>query len=416
MTDHTSRRARLIGRGQKTQGPADQGASGHDPSGGDSDGSKAGAIAGKRAEETSTKANPGRLPDAGDVADPAVNVEADGGLTEGEAPRRWTRRAIAGGLALTAGGLAFGLWPRPERAGKGSRVVPLTPPRRPEPAPRPAPTDLRPEEMASVSPEATAPPQAEAILPEGGKAPPLKTPPGGRPQIAIVIDDLGLRHAESRRAVDLPGPLTLAFLPYGQSIAALSERARANGHEVIVHLPMEPEGRSDPGPEALRLGLGAGELEKRLTWNLAHVPGHVGVNNHMGSAMTENAAAMELVLGRLRQDGGYFLDSRTTARSTARAIAARISLPYAERDVFLDNDITAAAIERQLAETESLARRYGSAIAIGHPHAQTLKVLEAWLPKAREKGFDLVPVSAIIATRGSPLWRLARDRKGSARS
>ncbi|MCH8685386.1 divergent polysaccharide deacetylase family protein [Pedomonas mirosovicensis] len=107
---------------------------------------------------------------------------------------------------------------------------------------------------------------------------------------------------------------------------------------------------------------------------------------------------------------------RTTARSTARAIAARISLPYAERDVFLDNDITAAAIERQLAETESLARRYGSAIAIGHPHAQTLKVLEAWLPKAREKGFDLVPVSAIIATRGSPLWRLARDRKGSARS
>lgn len=344
------------------------------------------------------------------VPDRASGVEADGGLSDGDPRPAWTRRAVAGGLVAAVAGALFGItqWPRPKPRDGG--VVPLAPPQ-PVPAQVPeAPADLLPQEMASAAPETSAANEPEPDQPATAQR------PAGRPQIAIVIDDLGLRQSETRRAVDLPGPLTLAFLPYGQALAGHADRARAKGHEVIVHLPMDPGGRANPGPEALRLGQSAAELDRRLTWNLGQVPGHAGANNHMGSALTENPAAMALVLERLKRNGGYFLDSRTTAKSAARSVAARIGLPYAERDVFLDNDTTPAAIQKQLAETEALARRYGTAIAIGHPHTQTLTVLDTWLKQADARGFDVVPVSAIIATRGSALWRVARDRKGSARS
>lgn len=336
------------------------------------------------------------------VTDHAADVEAAGGRTT----RVWTRRAVGGGLLFSAAGLAFGLWPRREQAAPlpvkyDGGVVPLR-------APEPELAGLAGKEPGAGSDQQTAP--------DAEEAPPLAHPPGGRAQIAIVIDDLGLGQDATRWATSLPGPLTLAFLPYGQALAAHTGRAKANGHEVIVHLPMDPGGRADPGPKALRLGQEGVELEQRLVWNLAQVADAAGVNNHMGSALTENAAAMTAVLTRLKQDGRYFLDSRTTARSVARTIAHRLDVPFAERDVFLDNDTNPQAIARQLAETEQLARRYGSAIAIGHPHRQTLKVLETWVGEARQRGIDLVPVSTVIATRGSALWRLARDRKRGAAS
>lgn len=366
-----------------------------------------------------TKEPAGKIRDSVDPARPASSP--DDATTDDHrtawSGSAWTRRAVAGGLlAAVAGGAVFALRPGALPRTRDGGTVPLAPPQ-PEPAealpdalPDALPAEPLPDEMARVVPEASVAGQPAP------QPPAVAEQPDGRPQIAIVIDDLGLKQAETRRAIALPGPLTLAFLPYGEALSSHTHGARARGHEVIVHLPMDPGARANPGPQALRLGLDPAEMERRLAWNLAQVPGHAGVNNHMGSALTENAAAMSLVLERLKQDGGYFLDSRTTARSAAREIAARIGLPYAERDVFLDNDLAATAIERQLAETETLARRYGTAIAIGHPHAQTLSVLETWLQQADAKGFDVVPVSTIIATRGSPLWRLARDRKGRAGS
>lgn len=329
----------------------------------------------------------------------------------GEA-RRWTRRAVACGLLVAAGGAAFGLTrrirgPMPD-AGGGK--VPLQPPVALDSLSETIGSKPHPAEDATESPPEETPSVETAAAPEPANIPASARRPDGPAQIAIVIDDLGLRQDETRWATNLPGPLTQAFLPYGQSLAAHASRARGNGHEVILHLPMDPGGRADPGPRALRLGLDAAELEQRLGWNLAQVPGIVGVNNHMGSALTENAAAMELVLTRLKAEGHYFLDSRTTAKSAARALADRLGVPYAERDVFLDNDTSPQAIARQLAEAEQTASRYGTAIAIGHPHRQTLKALESWVPSARERGFNIVPVSTIITTRGSALWRLARDR------
>lgn len=344
--------------------------------------------------------NPNDAPYEDGLADPAGGVEAEGGRTR----QRWSRRAVAGGLLLGAGGLfggglTFSLWPRrTPTAPEGGKVVPL---RSPETAETAAGPERPPEHTAAA---------------EAADVPATAARPEGRPLIAVVIDDLGLRQEETRRATRLPGALTLAFLPYGQSLAAHTSQALANGHEVIVHVPMDPGSRADPGPKALRLGQGAAEMEQRLAWNLAQVPRAVGVNNHMGSALTENAAAMETVLTALKREGRYFLDSRTTANSAARGIAHRLNLPYAERDVFLDNDTSPEAIARQLAETENVARRYGSAIAIGHPHRQTLHALEGWVEAAQAKGFEIVPVSTIIAARGSALWRLTRDRKGGVGS
>lgn len=401
MNDRTNRHAGIAGQSHGLRSPADIGAApersgGHDGAGADLDAESVTDEAGRSEHAEVEKSRSGGEESAGLMRQP------------------WTRRAVAGGLVMAVGGALFGLsrtGTRPvvcDQARSDGGMVPLRQPTTKETVPEtvlPGTGDSV-EPLAGPGGEPDAPVQAPARLMR----------PTGPAQIAIVIDDLGLRQEETRWATSLPGPLTLAFLPYGQSLAAHASRAAANGHEVILHLPMDPGGRADPGPRALRLGLEPAELEQRLGWNLAQVPGTVGVNNHMGSALTENAAAMEVVLARLKGQGRYFLDSRTTARSAARGVADRLGVPYAERDVFLDNDTNPQAIARQLAETEELASRYGSAIAIGHPHRQTLKALEAWVGSARERGFDIVPVSAVIATRGSPLWRLARDRKGGAGS
>jgi polysaccharide deacetylase 2 family uncharacterized protein YibQ len=238
-----------------------------------------------------------------------------------------------------------------------------------------------------------------------------------RPMIAVIIDDVGLVAGRSRQAADLPAGFTLAFLPYATHLQPLVDRARVNGHEIMLHLPMEGLSRANPGPNAMLTSLSAAEQQRRLLWNLARFKNYVGVNNHMGSKFTQDDPAMRRVLAELKQRNLFFIDSRTTNASAARQAAADMALPYAERDVFLDNDQDSTHINIQLAETESRARAHGTAIAIGHPHAATLATLVAWQKDLGRRGFDLVPVSRIIAARATPWWRLAvaraeRDKQG----
>ena len=220
------------------------------------------------------------------------------------------------------------------------------------------------------------------------------------PWIAIVIDDMGLNRANSARAIGLPGPLTLAYLPYAEGLAAQTERARAAGHELLVHLPMEPMSvTEDPGPNALITTLDGDEIARRLDWALDRFEGYVGASNHMGSRFTADAAAMTGVLDELRRRGLMFLDSRTIAGTKGRGLAQALGVPFAERDVFLDNELSAAAIGRQLDLAAAIARRQGYAVAIGHPHTVTLEVLERRLPELQRRGFVLVAVAA-VAGRG----------------
>ncbi len=241
-----------------------------------------------------------------------------------------------------------------------------------------------------------------------GPLPQITLPPRPvRPMIAVIIDDVGLVAQNSARAASLPGRFTLSFLPYADNLQPLIERARRNGHEIMLHLPMEGRSTADPGPNALLTSLTPMQRQERLTWNLGRFSGYVGVNNHMGSRFTENDPDMRVVLTELKRRGLYFIDSRTTSQSAARQASAELAVPYAERDVFLDNDQDSRHINIQLAEAEARARATGTAIAIGHPHSATIATLAAWQADLARRGIDLVPASRIIAARQTPYWRLA---------
>ncbi len=221
-----------------------------------------------------------------------------------------------------------------------------------------------------------------------------------RPMIVVIIDDLGLNAGRMRRAMALPKPMTLAVLPYGDEVARLAGLARQAGHEVLLHLPMEPHSRREnPGPNALLVDLDPGEVARRIEWNLDRFAGYVGVNNHMGSRFTERWDKLDPLMRRLRSRGLLFVDSVTSVNSVAGEAARSYGIPTVSRDVFIDHVIDRRSIEAQLRRVERVARRRGQAIALGHPHRETLEALERWLPSLRAKGFSLAPVSAVVARR-----------------
>jgi len=219
----------------------------------------------------------------------------------------------------------------------------------------------------------------------------------GRPMIAIVIDDVGLDRANSARAIALPGPLTISFMTYAEHLDQQSALAREHGHELMLHVPMEPMDASlDAGPDVLRTDLGPDELKRRLDWDLSRLSGIVGINNHMGSKFSRSVEGMSLVMQALRDRGLLFLDSRTIADSVGTKEAAAYGVPHADRDVFLDDDQSPAKIDEMLAELERIARKRGYAVGIGHPHPTTIEALQRWLPMVKQEGFVLVPISAIV--------------------
>ena len=230
----------------------------------------------------------------------------------------------------------------------------------------------------------------------------------GGPAIAIVIDDLGADAVHTREAIALPANVTMSFLPYPDASLALSHRAHLAGHEIIVHLPMQPLGNENPGKNALMSGLGEAELQMRTSWALSRVSDFDGANNHMGSRFTSSRADLLPVLRELRQQGLFFLDSRTIEKTKAEAVAHELGMLTGARDIFIDDDQSAAAVEHQLASVEQYARKKGTVIAIGHPYPQTLKSLEAWTKTIKSRGFQLLPVADVLKLRD------AQHRKVSA--
>lgn len=217
-----------------------------------------------------------------------------------------------------------------------------------------------------------------------------------RPKIVIVIDDLGLNRSRARRTVALPGPLTLSYMAYAEALGQQTKHARAAGHELLLHVPMEPRSQSiDPGPNVLLSGIPREELLKSINWNLDQVNNVVGINNHMGSRFTSDIEGMETVSEVLSERGLLFLDSVTSGSSVAHIAAENAGIPFAVRNVFLDHEDDLATIKRQLRLMESIATRTGVAIGIGHPRDKTLEALAEWLPILSEKGFQLVPISAV---------------------
>lgn len=218
-----------------------------------------------------------------------------------------------------------------------------------------------------------------------------------RPKIAIIIDDLGLDLAATKRLAQIQGPITMAFLPYAGDLQTQTRTALQAGHELIVHLPMQSHRETaDPGDNALLKNLSFDEFGKRIEWNLGQFSGFVGVNNHMGSLLTEDPALMVRLMARLRNDGLLFVDSLTTPNSMGQRAAKALGVPFVARDIFLDNEQEKAYILRQLASTEKIARIRGYAVAIGHPYSVTLDTLEEWRGTLDFKGLQLVAISDVM--------------------
>jgi len=212
------------------------------------------------------------------------------------------------------------------------------------------------------------------------------------PAIAICIDDLGEDLAGTDKAIALPRNVTLSFLPFADATPFLAQEAERKGHEVLAHVPMEAVGPTDPGPMSLKVG--SPDIAALLSWNIARVPGLSGINNHEGSKFTTDAQSFVPVAEQLAARHLFFFDSRTIAGSQAIRVSHLFGVMSAGRDVFLDDTLSEAAIEGELADLVDHAKKYGVAIAIGHPHPETLRILAAWL--SQDHGVRLVPVSEAI--------------------
>jgi polysaccharide deacetylase 2 family uncharacterized protein YibQ len=215
--------------------------------------------------------------------------------------------------------------------------------------------------------------------------------------LSLIIDDLGQNLPRDRRVLALPGPVTTAIMPDTPHATEFAREAHRAGKIVILHMPMDPA----TGPFAWHPELPIEELEKRLNAAFKMVPYTSGINNHMGSRMTAQPAAMAWLMADLQRRHKFFVDSRTSAQTVAAAQAQKIGLASVSRDVFLDDERTEAAILTQLQTAISLAHKQGSAVMIGHPYPQTLAVLERELPKLKAQGVEWIDIRQMISVRGN---------------
>lgn len=238
-------------------------------------------------------------------------------------------------------------------------------------------------------------------------APLLLSPPSRPrrgPRIAIVLDDIGHRLQPGLRALELPGDVTLAILPFSPAGERLARLALVHDREIMLHAPMEPSaGVSWEG--GLSRDMTEAEIREQLRRMLEAVPGVSGINNHMGSHFTSSWPAMASVMTVLTERKLYFVDSRTSPTTRGFGAALDSQVPTAERDVFLDNVRQETAIAQRLAEVIAIAERDGFAVAIGHPYPETLSVLEQELPRLKQRGIELVRVSQLLESMQQSLPR-----------
>ncbi|EIK96808.1 hypothetical protein PMM47T1_09121 [Pseudomonas sp. M47T1] len=213
----------------------------------------------------------------------------------------------------------------------------------------------------------------------------------------LIIDDLGQNLPRDRRALALPGPVTLAVMPDTPHAAEFAREAHKAGKTVIVHMPMDPA----TGPFAWHPDLPMEELRNRLQAALKAVPYAAGMNNHEGSKMTSQPEAMAMLMGELQSRNLFFVDSRTSAATVAAAKAQDIGLAHVSRDVFLDDVRTPEAVAKQLQTAIAHAKKFGSVVVIGHPYPVTLDLLEHELPNLKGNGIDWIPIRQMIAQRAN---------------
>ncbi|MBL4796862.1 MAG: divergent polysaccharide deacetylase family protein [Oleispira sp.] len=215
-------------------------------------------------------------------------------------------------------------------------------------------------------------------------------------QLVIIIDDIGNNYAQGNAMVELAGPLTLAFLPHTPYAKRLANKAHLQQKEIILHAPMGNTGKAALGPGALTQELTEIEFKQTLKKAIASIPHIQGINNHMGSALTQDKQAMQWVMETLQDEQLYFIDSLTSPNSVAYQQALAHQLPALRRHIFLDNDKSEAALTRQWNKALRIAHKTGRAILIAHPYGESHAFLSQQLPKLASADIELVPASLLF--------------------
>jgi uncharacterized protein len=218
------------------------------------------------------------------------------------------------------------------------------------------------------------------------------------PRIAIVVSGLGIGAGATNDALaKLPRAVTLAFAPYGNNLAELAARARSDGHEVLLQVPMEPFDYpdNDPGPQTLLTSLDASQNVDRLQWTMSRFQGYVGIANYMGGRFTASESALAPVLREAGKRGLVYLDDGSSQRSLAGQVAAASNLAFAKADLTIDAVPTGADIERVLARLETIARERGLAVGVAGALPAAIDRIAKWAKGAEGRGVLLVPISAV---------------------
>jgi polysaccharide deacetylase 2 family uncharacterized protein YibQ len=224
----------------------------------------------------------------------------------------------------------------------------------------------------------------------------LKT--GLRPKIAIVIDDLGGEDKISQELLRLDLPITFSILPFTPYSKTLAGEAHRKGKEVILHLPMEPHGYPEvrPGEGVLLQEMDEARLLQQLSKDIEAIPYIKGVSNHMGSRLMEDPEKLKIIFFELKRRGFFFLDSRTTPQTIGLQVAQSVGLKAMERSLFIDHSSDKEKIKQKLEQLIQVSLSTGKAVGIGHPHPLTIKSLKEMIPKMKEKGIEIVPLSEVI--------------------
>ncbi|KZN67938.1 divergent polysaccharide deacetylase family protein [Pseudoalteromonas luteoviolacea] len=231
-------------------------------------------------------------------------------------------------------------------------------------------------------------------------------------QIAIVIDDIG-NHQRDLAFLSLPGQLTYAVLPHTPFSQHFAYHAAKQNKEIILHIPMQALNGKALGPGGLTLDMPKWQLQRTLGHALASLPHVKGVNNHMGSALTQYDEPMKWTMEVLKKRALYFLDSRTTPYSQAQKMANLYGVDNIARHVFLDNELQFEQLQSQLVALKAIAQEQGYAIGIAHPYPETQQFLLQALQDLAAEGFELVPLSTLLENRHMRLVALqqTKDKK-----
>jgi hypothetical protein len=221
----------------------------------------------------------------------------------------------------------------------------------------------------------------------------------GAPRVALIVGGLGVSATATSAAItQLPGPVTLAFMPYGAELERLAASARSEGHEILLQVPMEPFNYpdNDPGPQTLLTSLTPEQNLERLYWLMSRMQGYVGLAEAMGARFTASEPSFGPILRETAKRGLIFVDDGANPRSVAARIAGANNLPFAKADVVLDVVPTPDEVERALARLEMTARERSVAVGIASALPVSLEHIGKWAKAAESRGLLLVPITAVV--------------------